>query len=238
MKTKLNKGLFFAAIFVAAILFFGLAAESVDARPASTKSLVAEKASPKPTNVGLTEAKSVSSISNSKSLASQNKIANSKAKKVCSNKGDVNNDGRVNFFDNDGMRLSVSHSQFMEENHPEMYTRADMNSDGSVDQTDIDLFLEKALRPGSVCKKDKNVAKEHQENLRAERLGAGSDSNGDVNYDGAVDFFDIDYFNLVMNYPSFMKLNHPTMFANADMNDDGYMTEQDTELFLSSIFSN
>lgn len=233
MKTKLNTKLF-AAFLVATLLVVGILESGVDARSAT---FTATKSKPASNAALSSEDKVVAEKFVAKDAPKLNKSKKQqKQQKACSNKGDLNNDGKKDFFDIDLLRFTARYNAFVQSNHHAMFARGDFDSDNDVDEDDVEAFFK---APGKVCRADFTLAKKEKARIEQESAQAvGNGLKGDVNLDGTVDFFDIDYFNMVLQNSWFMETHHPAMYHNADMDDSGEVTDpEDTSLLLKTLFN-
>lgn len=96
----------------------------------------------------------------------------------------------------------------------------DMND---LQQNDSNLSIMK--------EKDKHLFEKTNHSLSAQKFGR----KADMNNDRLVNFADIDWFRMIHDYQWFFKENHPDLFWRADIDDNGIIDENDTELFLVKI---
>ncbi|MFH1802224.1 MAG: hypothetical protein ABH864_02110 [archaeon] len=93
--------------------------------------------------------KNAVSLSNSKSAATNTDQSTvvaktdttEKEKPYFGTKGDINNDGLINFRDIDWFRMVYYNQWFFKDQHPDIFWRTDIDDSGTINHIDIDLFV-------------------------------------------------------------------------------------------------
>lgn len=112
-------------------------ATNVQANDAVVKTPVASNTAP------ITNAKKASlTTSNAKKNSATKAIpSNTDRASIYGMKGDMNDDGAVNFGDINNFRMVLENAAFFQQYLPEFYWRADINNDGQVNDADVNAFV-------------------------------------------------------------------------------------------------
>lgn len=226
-------------VCIALLLVSGLAVVSAQISPVAARPTNVKAAKVAPTqenlaviNSGTTDVASLDSINkrNIKRLSSSSLGRNV----VC--KGDVNFDKRIDAADIDPFSMVVQYPEFIKKYHPAMFWRADMDDNGAIDETDVNLFVDVLTgrsRPKCIAPDSTNTEKLKRLPSVTARNAMGC--KGDINADNRVNFADIDPFRMVLDYPQFIKSYHPDIFWRADINSDGQVNSYDVNPFVALL---
>lgn len=147
-------------------------------------------------------------------------------------KGDMNNDGLINFNDINSFRAVYDYATFLQEAHfPDLaatplFWRADIDNDINWDNDDVNGFV--ALIVDDTLKVCRDYApaspKSELECVR-----------GDMNGDDSIDFDDINGFKMVFDNAAFFQANLPEWFCRANIDNDDNLDNEDINGFVCLI---
>lgn len=129
--------------------------------------------------------------------------------RIC--KGDMNNDGVVNFQDINNYQMVYHYPDYFQQHDANLFWQADLDGNNQLTGSDLNTFV-------NMLSHEPRELNCHP-SVPDELPGPETGLKGDVNNDGVVNFQDLNPFRMVYDYANYFKTNHHDLFWRADIDD-------------------